>query len=302
MGPAFASGGMGGGSPFGGMPFDFADLNMDGIFGDLLSALGVKVGDRGTLDQDLRISFEEAAFGCTKEVTYTRMDVCEPCAGSGATPGTRVDSCPECGGRGRLRFQQGVFPIAVEKSCPRCHGAGRIVQSPCAACRGGGLAPIKRTVEVTVPAGIDDGAVHSVQRGGSKVRADRPPGDLEITVRIDRHPVFRRAGDDVVCSLDIPFAQAALGGDVQVTTLDGPGKLRIPAGTQPGQVLRVKGKGMGRKVMGGRGDQLVEIQVVVPTKLTEDQRELLLRFSDAMGETIAPPEEGFIRKLKTLFG
>jgi molecular chaperone DnaJ len=290
------------GNPFGGMPFDVTDLPLDGILGDLLGALGIKVGERGALQKEIRISFEEAAFGCTKEVKYERIEACDGCGGSGSAPGAKVETCGACGGRGRVRFQQGMIPIAVERSCSRCRGTGRVVVDPCKTCRGAGLVGNRvRTIEVTVPAGIENGATRVVERGGNVVRPDRPPGDLELTIRVSTHELFRRAGDDVICPLPISFAQAALGGEVEIPTLDGKIKLRIPPGTQPGAVLRVKGRGVPHRSSVGRGDQLMEVTVEVPTRLTPSQKELIARLATELGESVQPQQASFMEKLKALF-
>jgi molecular chaperone DnaJ len=302
VGMGAAPGGPGG--PFGGMPFvDVSDLNIDGIFGDLLGALGIKTGDRGSLQKEIKISFEEAAFGCTKEITYERVEPCIDCGGIGAAKGSTTEKCSACAGRGRVRFQQGVLPIAIERPCARCRGTGRIVLDPCNTCRGAGLVAKSRTIEVTIPPGIENGASRIVERAGNCTRADRAPGDLELTIRVSPHEIFRRVGDDVVCNIPVSFPVAALGGEIEIPTLDGKGRLRIPAGTQPGAVLRVKGKGIVRRVMGGRGDQLVEVIVEVPTRLSASQKELIIRLADAFGEEVKEPEEAtFMDKLKNLFG
>lgn len=291
------------GSPFvGGVPFDMSDLNIDGIFGDLLGALGIKVGERGVLQKEVRVSFEEAAFGCVKEVKYERVEVCDACGGTGSERGSSTERCPACHGRGRVRYQQGVFPIAIERPCTHCHGSGRVVVDPCTTCRGAGLVGSReRTIEVTIPAGIENGAARVVERGGNVVRADRPPGDLELTIRVAPHEFFRRAGDDIMCALPVSFAHAALGGELEIPTLEGRGKLRIPAGTQPGTVLRVKGKGIPRRV-GGRGDQLVEVTVQVPTQLTSEQRALIQQMAAGLGEDTQPQQATFMDKLRSLFG
>ena len=299
FGPAVAGGA---GGPFQGVPFDVNDLNLDALFGDLLGALGFRVGDRGTLQKEVRITFEEAAFGCTKDVTYERVEPCIDCSGSGSAPGSAPERCSACSGRGRVRVQQGVLPIALERPCTRCRGTGRLVTDPCLTCRGSGLVTKERTIEVSIPPGVENGATRLVERGGNCPRSDRPPGDLELTVRVTPHELFRRVGDDIVCSIPISFTQAALGGELEVPTLEGRGKLRIPPGTQPGTVLRVKGKGIPRRVMGGRGDQLVEVTVEVPTKLTSHQKELIAQLAREMGENVQPQQATFMEKLKSLFG
>lgn len=314
FGPAGVGAGMGAspgagpfGGPFGGnVPFvDINELNIDGLFGDLLGALGIKVGDRGNLQKEIKISFEEAAFGCTKEISYDRVEPCTDCTGTGAAKGSTTERCTACNGRGRVRFQQGVFPIAIERPCSRCRGTGRTVVDPCRTCRGAGLVARSRTIEVTIPPGIENGATRLVERGGNCTRADRAPGDLELTIRVSPHDFFRRVGDDIVCNVPISFPVAALGGDVEIPTLDGKGKLRIPAGTQPGAVLRVKHKGIPRRVVGGRGDQLVEITVEVPTKLTASQKEIINRLAEELGQggvQEQPQQASFMDKLKSLFG
>jgi molecular chaperone DnaJ len=289
--------------PFGGVPFDVSELNIDGLFGDLLGALGIKVGDRGNLQREIRISFEEAAFGCTKEIKYDRVEVCADCGGSGSVLGSNSERCGLCHGRGRVRMQQGVFPVALERPCARCRGTGRIIKDPCKTCRGAGLVGNKmRTIEVTIPAGVEGGATRLVERGGNAVRPDRPPGDLELIIRVASHEFFRRAGDDIVCAMPISFPQAALGGDIEIPTLEGKGKLRIPAGTQPGTTLRVRGKGVPKRGAGGRGDQLVEVTIEVPTELTSTQKELIAKLAQDLGENVQPQQASFMSRLRALFG
>jgi molecular chaperone DnaJ len=205
-------------------------------------------------------------------------------------------------GRGRVRFQQGIFPVAIDRACSRCHGTGKLVSHPCGTCRGAGLLSAAHTITVTIPAGIEHGATRTVERGGNLPRPDGSPGDLELTVSVAPHPFFKRAGDDVVCSAPISFAQAALGGEVEVPTLEGKGKLKIPAGTQPGSVLRIKGKGIARRTRSGRGDQLVEVNVEVPTALTPRQRELLEELAKELGAEVQPQQKTFVQKLKEFFG
>ena len=303
FGGAAMGGATGPGGPFGDAPFDMADLNLDGIFGDLLGALGIKVGDRGTLQKEVKITFVEAAFGCTKEITYDRVASCSDCSGSGSAPGAATERCSVCSGRGRVRFQQGVFPIAIERPCSRCVGTGRLVINPCPTCRGAGLKSKPRTVEVSIPPGIENGATRLVDRGGNASRADRPAGDLELTIRVSPSDFFTRVGDDVVCTCPISFAQAALGGLIEIPTLEGKvGKLTIPAGTQPGAVLKVKGRGIPRRIAGGRGDQLVEVKIEIPTQLTPAQRDLIAKLAEDLGEKVQPQQASFMEKLRNLFG
>ncbi|HVY48715.1 MAG TPA: DnaJ C-terminal domain-containing protein, partial [Minicystis sp.] len=181
-------------------------------------------------------------------------------------------------------------------------GTGRVVVVPCTACRGAGLVSKSRTIEVTIPPGIENGATHVVERGGNAPGIGRPAGNLELTIRVTPHAFFRRVGDDIVCALPITFAQAALGGELEIPTLEGKGKLRVPPGTQPGSVLRVRGKGIPRRISGGRGDQLVEVTIEVPTQLTAEQKELIKRLATELGETVQPQQATFMEKLRSLFG
>ncbi len=297
------------GSPFGGSgPFpggvvDLGDIAFDGFLGDLLGAFGVGRGDRGDIKQELEIAFEEAAFGCEKELTYDRLVSCTDCSGTGAAPGTRPSTCSACSGRGRVRFQQGLFPIAVERTCSRCQGSGRVVADPCKPCRGNGVKAQKHTVIITIPPGVDAGTTRVVGGAGNRVRADRPAGDLEIMLKVNPHPIFRRVDDDVFITHEVTFAQASLGAEVEVQTLDGKGKLRIPQGTQPGSVLRIRGKGVPHRTGLGRGDQRVQILLEVPTNLTPRQRELLEEFAKERGESMDALNKGrsFVDKIKDLF-
>ena len=291
----------GAGGPFAGGFVDISDIAVDGILGDLLGVFGVGRGDKGDIKRDLEVTFEEAAFGCEKVMRYERVVSCVPCDGSGAAVGTSPAACAACNGRGRVRLQQGILPIAVERSCTKCKGTGRTVQHACASCRGSGLSPVTDTLRVELPPGVEAGATKLVGGAGNKPRADRAPGDLEITIVVREHPFFRRVNDDVVCAVPVTFTQAALGGEVEVPTLDGRGKLRVPAGTQPGTVLRIKGKGVPRRGAMGRGDQRVEVTIEVPTQLTDRQRQLLEDLARELGEEVQPQQRSFMEKLRDLF-
>jgi molecular chaperone DnaJ len=290
----------GGGGPSQGGGIDLGELNIDGIFGDLLDALGIRVGDRGDLQLEIELSFGEAAFGCSKTVSYDRVAACDDCSGTGAERGTELSSCSACGGRGRVRMQQGVFPIAVERSCSRCNGLGKTVQKTCKACSGVGLTSVKAEVLLEIPPGVEAGSTRRLEGKGNMVN-NRRAGDLEVLVTVKPHEFFRRVGDNVVCSLPISFAQAVLGDEVEIPTMDGKGVLRVPPGTQSGTTLRVRGKGIPRRVMGGRGDQLVEVQVEIPTNLTERQKELIVLLAKELGESVQPHQRSFMEKLKDLF-
>jgi molecular chaperone DnaJ len=296
------------GSPFGSTgPFpggfvDISDIAIDGILGDLLGVFGVGRGDKGDIKRELEISFEEAAFGCEKSMRYDRVVACNDCRGTGAAAGTSPESCGACNGRGKVRFQQGILPIAVERTCSRCRGTGRTVRTPCDGCRGSGLVSAQESLKVTLPAGVDAGATKLVSGAGNKPRPDKPAGDLEIQVQVRAHPFFKRDGDDVLCTVPVTFTHAALGGEVEVPTLDGKGKLKVPAGTQPGSVLRIKSKGIPHRGGLGRGDQRVEVTIEVPTQLTERQRTILAELAKEIGEDVQPQRRTFMSKLRDLFG
>jgi molecular chaperone DnaJ len=294
---AFQAGGRGGSVS------DVIDFGgFDEIFGDILGAFGFRGGDRGDIRMPLPISFEEAALGTTKEVRYERADVCEICRGSGGEPGTRVQTCSACGGRGRVRFQQALFPLAVERPCSRCKATGSIPSTPCHGCSGKGLSKSERVLRVDIPPGIEHGATRVVEQAGHRARPERAPGNLELLIEVAPHPFFRRAGDDIVCRVPISFVQAALGGEIDVPTLEGKIKLRVPPSTQPGQVLRVRGKGVEHRLRSGRGDQLVEVAVEIPARLTPRARELIEALGRELGEDVQPQQQGFLDKLKNLFG
>lgn len=288
--------------PFAGGVVDISDIAFDGILGDLLGVFGVGRGDRGDMKRDLELTFEEAAFGCEKEMRYERVVACGDCRGSGSAAGSVPESCGACNGKGRVRFQQGLFPIAVERTCSRCRGTGKTIKNACTTCRGAGLVSATNKLEVTIPPGVENGATRVVQGGGNRPRADKPAGDLEITIAVKAHAFFERTGDDVVCKVPITFVQAALGGEIEVPTLDGKGKLRVPPGTQPGSVLRIKGKGIPHRGGLGRGDQRIEVAIEVPAALTPRQRELLEEFAKESSEDVQPQRRTFVEKLRDLFG
>lgn len=274
------------------------DANLEGLFGDLLGRFGVRTGDRGDLRRRLELRFEEAVRGATRELTYEKTDHCEACRGDGADRGSPVSRCGACDGRGRVRFQQLPLPIAVERTCSRCRGTGRIPARPCGACGGSGLRARAVTVEVVIPPGVESGSTRLVEGGGNRVRTDKPPGDLEITIDVATHPFFSRSGDDVRCVVPITFACAALGGEVEIPTLDGKAKLRVPPSTQPGSVLRLAGKGIPHRFRSGRGDQLVEVSVEIPTQLSERARALVEELGRELGEDVQPQRRTFLEKLR----
>jgi molecular chaperone DnaJ len=291
--------------PGGGSDAGFPDIGgLEDLFGDLLGAFGFRGGggDRiAPLERTIELSFVEAANGTTREVAYERVDLCSACDGRGGRLGARVETCAACAGRGRVRFQQALFPIAVERPCSRCRGTGQIPTEACERCQGSGLAKATRRLELTIPPGIENGSVRSIEGAGNRTRPDRPAGDLQISILVAPHEFFRRDGDDVICRVPISFSQAALGGEVQVPTLDGNVRLRIPPSTRVGSILRIKGKGIQHRVRSGRGDQLVEVTIDVPSTLTERARGLIEQLAQELGDDLSPQEPSLMDKLRGLF-
>ena len=239
-----------------------------------------------SLRATVNISFEEAAFGCKKEVTVARVEQCADCKGSGCAPGTTPEICPECRGTGSVATSQRT-PFGVMQSsspCSKCRGTGKIIHQPCKTCRGMGNVRRQHKIEVNIPAGIDDGQTISKTGAGNAGANGGPAGDLLVTVVVRPHPRFERDGTSVLLEQEISYAQAVLGAEVEVPTLDGKVKLNIPEGTQPGAVFRLKGRGIPYLRGSGRGDQFVSVTLKVPKNLSSSQKELLRQFAASMGE------------------
>ncbi|WP_242334227.1 MULTISPECIES: molecular chaperone DnaJ [Anaeromyxobacter] len=298
------NGGMPGaeGFPFGG------GASINDIFGDIFGEMfGGGAGGRRqrqrTRGSDLRyhleIGFEEAAFGTVARITIPRPKACETCHGSGAKPGTGPKTCPTCGGAGEIRLTQGFFSIA--RTCHHCQGSGRVIVDKCPACAGQGALREEATVEVKVPPGVDTGTRLKLSGEGEPAPvAGGSPGDLYVVLQVRDHPIFSREDTEVLCEMPISFTQAALGATIDVPTLDGPAKLKVPAGTQSGKVFRLKGKGIPALSGGGRGDEHVRLLVETPTHLTKEQRELLERFAAISGEDTHPQARSFWQKVGDL--
>ncbi|MEA3397733.1 MAG: DnaJ C-terminal domain-containing protein, partial [Chloroflexota bacterium] len=259
--------------------------------------------------QDLRtnvtITFEEAAAGVTKEVQVQRLETCQTCGGSGAEPGTQPERCSECGGKGQVRHVQQTFlgSFVNITACPTCRGSGRIVRTPCPACNGAGQSRAQRSLSFHIPAGIDDGMSIRLTGEGEPGERNGPAGNLYVGVRIKSHPYFRRRDSDVLMELRINIAQATLGATVAVPTLAGEQQLTIPAGTQPGAVRRLRGLGIPRLRGNGRGDQLVVIQVAIPTQLTVEQRDILQTLAHTLGtESVVEEKQGVVDRIKEALG
>ena len=284
--PNAGAGGFGGFDGFGGFG-GFGD-----IFGDIFGFGGGARSNPNaprkgeSLRATLNISFEEAAFGCKKEVTVGRVEQCPDCKGTGCAPGTTPEICPDCKGTGNVTVSQRT-PFGVMQSsspCSKCRGTGKIIHQPCKTCRGMGNIRRQHKIEINVPAGIDDGQTISKPGAGNAGANGGPAGDLLVTVMVKPHPRFERDGTSVLLEQEISYAQAVLGAEVEVPTLDGKVKLTIPEGTQPGAVFRLRGKGIPYLRGSGRGDQFVSVTVKVPKNLTGSQKELLRQFAASMGE------------------
>jgi len=274
----FSGFGGSGSGPFGGQRVRVEDLSdlFGGGLGDLFGFGGGtrQQGPRRGADAtaELHLSFEDAVRGVTTAVSVRGETACSRCGGSGAEPGTQVQTCPTCRGAGQVAQNQGFFSFA--QPCPQCRGAGRIIESPCSNCRGSGVEARTRTINVKIPAGVKDGSTIRLRGKGSPGAHGGPPGDLLVTVRVDKHPIFGRRGNDLTVTVPVTFTEAALGTKVDVPTLDGKVTLKIPAGTPSGKTFRVSGKGVNPQ-RGKTGDLLVRVDVAVPKKVSKDEKKLL---------------------------
>jgi molecular chaperone DnaJ len=251
------------------------------------------------LRYDMEITFEEAAHGCEKEITVTKPERCESCHGSGAEPGSKTKTCPGCGGRGQVISSRGIFSIA--QTCPQCQGAGRIIEKPCKICRGSGRREKTSKIKLRIPAGVDTGSrLRSSGNGEAGLRGGNT-GDLYVVLHVRPHAVFQRDGEDLLCEVPVGFVQAALGGDIDVPTLNGKASIKLPAGTQPGTMFRLKGKGIKNLQGYGYGDLHVRINVEVPTQLTAAQKAKLQEFAELCNGNESPLRQSFFEKAKNLF-
>ncbi|MEK6625549.1 MAG: molecular chaperone DnaJ [Bdellovibrionota bacterium] len=302
--------GAGGAGGFGGQwnAEGFGDLGdiFGDIFGDILGG-GRRRGGRRTqqgrpgndLEMPLKIKFSEAAFGVEKIISVYRHTVCLSCHGSGGKDGARPVGCNMCAGAGEVRRQQGFFTIAT--TCPKCHGSGQMVADPCNVCHGAGLSKKKSELSVKVPAGIDHGQRLKLSNEGDSGQNGGPNGDLYVSIEVEEHEFFERDGFDIYCTVPVSFSQAALGAEIEVPTLEGKVALRIPAGTQSSKKMRLKGKGIQRLGGNGLGDQIVQIHVETPTKLSVEQRELFLRIAALENTSNGPLTRGFFERMRDFF-
>lgn len=298
---------------FGGAP-DFSNLDIEDILNMFGFGMGFDFGrrNRGStnrprrgadLQYNLNLDFEEAVFGIEKEVEFIRDEKCTRCDGSKAEPGTPPMRCSTCGGQGEVRqSRQTLFGSMVQvTTCPTCGGIGEIVETPCTQCNGRGIERQNRRKVVQVPAGVDSGTRIRLGGEGQPGMNGGPNGDLYLNIRVNKHQFFHRRDYDILLNLDINIAQATLGADVEVPTVDGPAVLKIPAGTQPGKVLRMRGKGVPYLRSDRRGDQLVVINTEIPKRLSSEQRELMEKLAESLGTEVKPQERSLIDQVRDFF-
>ena len=311
FGHAAFDGAAGGAGGFGG--FDFSGADMGDIFGDIFGDLfgggrSSRSASNGPMRganvrTSVRITFEEAIFGCEKELDLNLKEVCDKCHGTGAKPGTSPETCPKCQGRGQVVFtQQSMFgTVQNVQTCPDCHGTGKIIRDKCPDCHGTGYVSNRKTIEVTVPAGIDNGQSIRIRGKGEPGTNGGPRGDLLVEVIVERHPKFQRQDTTIYSTEPISFTQAALGGKIQIPTVDGPYEYTIKPGTQTDTRIRLKGKGVPMvRNKNVRGDHYVTLVVQVPEHLNGEQRAALQKFQEAMGEV--PKKEEAHKEHKGFFG
>ena len=286
--------------------FDFGDLG--DIFGSFFGGgfgggrrTNPNAPQRGeSIRLSLAISFEEAAFGCEKSVTVERMETCETCHGNGCAPGSTPEVCPECHGTGTVQVRRqtpmGVF--ATSSPCTRCGGKGKIIHQPCKDCHGTGAVRKRKTIQASIPAGIDNGQTISIRGQGNAGKNGGPAGDLLITITVRPHELFRREGTSVLCEAPITFAQAVLGAELEIPTIDGKVKYELPEGTQSGTTFRLKGKGIPALNGRGRGDQYVTVYIETPRNLNKEQKEALKKFAESMGDSNYEARPKFFKKFK----
>ena len=282
-------------SGFGGFADVFGDL-----FGEVFGASGGRRRGRGQAGESLRynleIEFEEAIFGTQAKIRVPRQKLCEACGGTGREPGSEPEVCPTCKGHGQVRYQQGFF--SVSQTCPDCRGEGRIIKNPCPQCQGSGRVREEKSLSVKIPAGVETGTrLKLIGEGGAGLNGG-PRGDLYVVLKVKHHPFFERRGQDIYCQIQISFSQAALGADLEIETLEGREKFSVPAGTQSGELLYLKGKGAPHLNGYGRGDQVIELVVVTPKKLTARQRELFEQLAREEGDLSTHENKSFFSKVR----
>jgi len=275
----------------------FGDIFSDFFGGGFGSSRRRNYAQRGAdLRYDMQLDFMEAISGVEKEIEVERYEGCEECDGSGAEPGTSSETCPLCHGRGQVVHSQGLFTVST--TCSQCKGAGSVITNPCKKCRGAGREVKSRKLQVKIPAGVDNGSRLRLSGEGEEGVGGGPPGDLYAFIHVKDHDFFVRDGDSVICEIPISFAQATLGAEIDIPTLDGTHNLVIPKGTQSDHIFKIRGAGVYNLRGYGRGDQLIRIKVMTPTKLTPRQEELLREFAEISGDSISDKKKNFFEKFK----
>jgi molecular chaperone DnaJ len=289
----------------------FAGFGIEDIFESFFGAGTGTAGQRSRVQRgadlrtDVTLTLEEAVFGCEKEISYPKHEVCSHCTGRGVEPGSEPVTCPRCNGTGEIRrTHQSIFGQMVNVSmCDRCRGEGTLIQDPCKECHGQGVVRVTRTLRVSIPAGIDDNSQIRLANEGEPGPRGGPSGHLYLVIHVQPHRYFRRQGNDLLVDLPINVAQAALGTELEIESLDGPVKIKVPAGTQSGRAIRVRGKGVPYLREGGRGDLQVRLKVEIPTELTSAQRDLFRKLAATFDGRAAPEEnKGFFEKVKDFIG
>jgi len=285
--------------------FPFGAGNINDIFGDIFGEMfgggrgRARARARGAdLRYHVEVSFEEAAFGTAARIAVPRSRACGTCRGTGAKPGTGPRACPTCGGSGEIRLTQGFFSIA--RTCHHCGGTGRVIVDRCETCNGVGAVREQASVEVKIPAGVDTGTRLKLSGEGESAPGGGSAGDLYVIIQVREHPIFKREETEILCEVPLSFVQAALGATIDVPTLDGPAKLKIPAGTQTGKIFHLKGKGVPSLQGGGRGDEHVRVFVETPSRLSREQRDLLEKFEALSGSDTNPQARSFWQKVSDL--
>ena len=283
-------------SGFGGIDFDLEDI-LGSVFGGGFGSSSKK-SQGPTRGADIRtnmsLKFEEAAFGVKKEISITRNEKCDSCNGSGAKPGSRIITCDKCGGRGKIQMTQNTImgAFSTVKTCDKCNGTGKVIETPCEKCSGKGIVRKSRKIEINVPAGIDDGQAISLRGEGDAGKKGGPNGDLYVVMKVAPHKYFKRNGFDISANVRVPFTKMALGGDITIPTLEGEMEFNIPEGTTTGTKFRVKDQGIPILNGKGRGNLEFTVDVDVPKKLTDKQREILTEFAKTFGEEVNPKKRG----------
>jgi molecular chaperone DnaJ len=280
----------------------FSMFNLDDLFGGMFGGGRGRGGPSRGYDLEARVhlTLKEVAEGAEKTIEFEKQDHCEKCSGSGAKPGTKPMTCPQCGGQGRVAQQGfgGMFRMVT--TCPNCRGRGAVIREHCTSCGGSGRQMISSQVTIKIPAGVQDGAVLRVQGQGEAGERGAPSGDLHVYIEVKEHPIFSRHANDLVCQVPISFTQAALGADIEVPTLTGTDNVSVPPGTQHGEVFKLKGKGLPDLRSRRSGDQLVQILVEIPRKLSEKQRQILRDFAATEDSSDMPQRKTFVEKLKAI--